>query len=137
MKYAYQSISIHDIPQDILFEGYYWYSNEKSPTVITQEAIQRSWFTDLPFVIEANFYARTEQISIQVRHIDGVYHVAKIDLAQLDQIEHEKAPYIGHDLGGVHFEMIEAWIHQVDALLEGMETLVPAWTAFAGFTTKK
>lgn len=134
MNHVYQTITILDIPQDIRFEGYYWYSNEQSPRVILQEVVQQGWFTDLPFVIEANFYAREEQISLQVRHIDGAYRVAKIDLSQLEGIVHDRASYIGHDLGGRNFEMIEAWIPQTDELLEGMETLVPAWAAFAGFS---
>jgi len=138
MNPVYQPITISKIPEDILFEGYFWYSNDKSPKIISPPAlIQQSWFTELPFVIEANFFARTEQISIQVRHWDGVYHVDKIDLTQLDKILHDKVSYIGHDLGGRNFEMIEAWETRPDELLEGMETLVPAWAAFAGFINTK
>jgi CRISPR type III-associated protein (TIGR04423 family) len=138
MNSVYQPITISQIPNDILFEGYYWNADDKSPTVISPPAlIQHSWFTELPFIIEANFYARTEQISIQVRHWDGVYHVAKIDLSRLDGITHDRVSYIGHDLGGLDFEMIEAWEAKTDELLEGMETLVPTWAAFAGFTNTK
>jgi len=133
---AYQPITIKEIPENILFEGYYWYSNEHSPTIITHEIVQQSWFKELPFVIEAHFYSSAEQISMQVRNIDGVYHVAKIDLSRLIDITHDIAFYIGHDLGGRNFEMIHAWEPQVDELLAGMETLIPTWTAFAGFTTK-
>jgi CRISPR type III-associated protein (TIGR04423 family) len=138
MNHIFQSIKISEIPADILFEGYYWYSNEKSPTIIsTPEPILKNWFTELPFVIEANFYAKAEQISIQVGHWDGSYHVAKIDLTQLDRITYDKVSYIGHDLNGRNFEMIEAWEPRPDDLLEGMETLFPVWTAFAGFTIIK
>lgn len=137
MKSRYQLIPISEIPEDLLFEGYYWYSNEKSPVILTGEPIQQSWFTELPFVIEANFYAEAAQISIQVRHWDGDYHAARIDLHLLDSIHHDRVSYIGHDLGGRNFEMIEAWAPQTDELLEGMKTLVPAWAAFAGFTTNK
>ncbi len=138
MNSAYQSIRISEIPKDILFEGYYWYSNDKSPKLIpTPEPIQQSWFTELPFVIEANFYSQAQQISIQIRHWDGVYHVGKIDLSQLDKIIHDKVLYIGHDLAGHNIEMIEAWEAYPYELLEGMETLVPTWAAFAGFSNNK
>lgn len=137
MKSTYQPIPISEIPEDLLFEGYYWCSNEKSPVILTGEPIQQSWFTELPFVIEANFYAKAEQISLQVRHLDGVYHVARIDLSLLDSIHHDRVSYIGHDLGGRNYEMVEAWEPQPDELLEGMKTLVPAWAAFAGFITNK
>lgn len=137
MNPVYQNIQITEIPKDTLFEGYYWYSNKQSPELIMGEAIQQCWFTELPFVIEANFYARTEQISIQIRHLDGAYHVAKIDLSQLAEGNYDKLTYIGHDIGKRKFDIIEAWELQSDDLLEGMETLVPTWTAFAGFTTIK
>lgn len=138
MNSVYKPIAISEIPQDIQFEGYYWYSNESSPRIISSPApIQQNWFTELPFVVEANFYSRVEQISIQIRYWDGIYHVAKVDLSQLERIPHDKVSYIGHDLDGRDFEMIEAWESRPDELLEGMETLVPTWAAFAGFTNTK
>lgn len=138
MNSIHQTISISEIPMDIPFEGYYWNSDDKSPIIISSPIfIQHSWFTELPFIIEANFYARKEQISINVRHWDGVYHVIKIDLSRLDGITYDKVSYIGHDLGGRNFEMIEAWEPRPDDLLEDMETLVPSWAAFAGFKNNK
>lgn len=140
MNSACQLIRVEEIPLGILFEGYYWYSNQKKPTVIPPDVpIQLSWFTDLPFIVEANFYAKKEQISIHVRSMDGTYHITKIDLSQLDHSLCSKASYVGHDLDGRDFEMIEAWFAQPDeeGLLAGMESLIPAWTAFAGFITKK
>jgi CRISPR type III-associated protein (TIGR04423 family) len=71
-----------------------------------------------------------------VRFIDGSYHIAKIDLTQIGEIPYDEVEYIGHDVDGHNFMMIEAWDSQCDELLEGMETLVPAWSAFAGFTKK-
>jgi CRISPR type III-associated protein (TIGR04423 family) len=138
MSNVFKSIKISEIPSNILFEGYYWYANDKSPKIIsTPGLIQQSWFSQSPFVVEANFYAESEQISIQVRHWDGVYHTVLIDLANLDGITFDKVSYIGHDLGGRNFEMIEAWEPRPDKFLEDMETLVPTWTAFAGFTNTK
>ncbi|MBK6948996.1 MAG: hypothetical protein IPH16_13930 [Haliscomenobacter sp.] len=55
MNTTYQIMTINEIPEDLLFEGYYWYSNEQSPMIITGKPIQKSWFTEIPFVIEANF----------------------------------------------------------------------------------
>ena len=137
MNNLYQIISIEEIPKDILFEGYYWYSNEQKPRVILSPSIiQYDWFTDLPFVVEANFYSPKAQLSIQVKNMDGEYAVAKMDLSQLHEIEHDKVTYIGHDLESKSYVMIEAWIPQADELLEGMESLIPAWSAFAGFVNQ-
>lgn len=138
MNNVYQNITIEEIPKDILFEGYYWYSNQRKPEVLLSPSIiQQSWFTALPFVIEANFYSKETQLSIQVKNIDGQYHIAKIDLSQLGDIILCEATYIGHDLENYNYTMVEAWLPQEDDLLEGMETLAPAWSAFTGFTNHK
>jgi CRISPR type III-associated protein (TIGR04423 family) len=134
MKTAYQLIKIEKIP-DYDFEGYYWFSNANQPIVKHQGGIDQSIFKPMPFIIEANFYARKEKISIQVKNIDGRYHVAQIDLNNLDNNKCDKQDYIAHDLGDIQsFRMIEAWEEEKENnLLEGMTTLVPTWAAFAGF----
>ncbi len=137
MSQAYQPISIQDLPTDVNFEGYYWYSNKQKPEIITGEPIQHGWFTELPFVVEANFYSADAKLSIQVRHVEGQYQVTRIDLSQLDAIPHEKRTYLGHDLEGRNFRVIEAWQPEPDAFCADMEVLVPAWTAFAGFNSQK
>jgi CRISPR type III-associated protein (TIGR04423 family) len=132
MENNYKLITIDQIPDDIDFEGYYWYSDERKPKVIDSEKIDKSIFSDLPFVVEANFYSKSEKISIQVKNIDGQYHIAEIHLESIEGA----TEYIAHDLGGINkFKMVEAWKEKDDEdnLLEGMKVLVPSWTAFAGF----
>ena len=134
MENIFQKISIADIP-DHKFEGYYWYSNAEEPQVIGEEKIDVSIFTKLPFVIEANFYAKKENVSIQVKNIEGNYQVYCCNLNELPENNHcERQEYIAHDLGSVEkYIMLEAWEEKEDELLEDMKTLVPAWTAFVGF----
>lgn len=130
MKNKFKKISIEEIPDHIDFEGYYWYSDETKPHVITDEKIDKNIFTELPFVVEANFYSDTEKLSIQVKNIDGQYYVGMVHLASIDNAQE----YIAHDLDDINrFKMVEAWEEQEDELLEGMKVLVPSWTAFAGF----
>lgn len=137
MNQVYQPISIQDIPGDINFEGYYWYSNAKVPEIITDEPIQPAWFKDLPFVIEANFYSREHQLGIQVRYVDGQYQVAMINLSKVDKsLTGDPQLYIGHDLNGRNFQVIEAWQPEKDPFCEGMEVLVPSWSAFIGFVNR-
>jgi CRISPR type III-associated protein (TIGR04423 family) len=134
MKDVFQIISIAQIPKDYLFEGYYWYSNQHKPILVSPPSpIQAEWFSELPFVVEGNFYDSDHQLSIQIRNIDGQYVVAQIDLRNLGDFEYDRTTYIGHDLEGKQFQMIEAWKPQADELLEGMKTLKPVWSAFAGF----
>lgn len=130
MENKFKKISIEEVPDNIEFEGYYWYSDEIKPRILNNEIIDKSIFKDLPFVIEANFYSASHKISLQVKNIDGEYHIGMIHLDSVDDVQE----YISHDLDGVKkFRMVEAWEEKEDELLEGMKVLVPSWNAFAGF----
>ena len=122
----YKKISIEEIPSGN-YEGYYWFSDESKPVVIRNKDIDKSIFKKLPFVVEANFYSKQEDISIQVKNIDGDYHVAMIDVKDT-----EAKKYVGHDIG-CDFLLVEAWEDKKDPLLENMTTKVPTWAAFKGF----
>lgn len=130
--------SIQDIP-DYRYEGYYWYSDSQAPQVILDERIDKSKFTEIPFVIEANFFARKENVSIQVRNIDGQYYVSGFRFIGIeDSDKHVIREYFAHDLKTgktsiKKFEMVEAWEETNDPLLENMTTLQPSWAAFRGF----
>ena len=128
----YKKINIEDIPTGN-FDGYYWYSNKPKPEIINNTEIVKSKLTQLPFVIEANFYSRETETSIQIKNIDGKYDIAIIDLK--DCII---APqfYLGHDIGQ-DYQVVEAWEEVEDELLEGMKTQVPSWVAFKGFIKPK
>ncbi|WP_373550728.1 TIGR04423 family type III CRISPR-associated protein [Haliscomenobacter sp.] len=118
------------------YDGYYWLSDEQEPRIIRKGKIDPAWFKALPFVIEANFFTsdKNSGISIQVRNIEGVYQVTVYDLKNFPEgYSISYVPYIGHDLGGANYRMAEAWQSVNDELLEGMTTLLPAWSAFAGF----
>ena len=134
VKNIFQKITIKEIP-DFDFEGYYWYSNERRPKRVLGGKIDQSIFSDLPFVIEANFFSKKENVSIQVKNIDGDYYILQFNLSSI-QDHHliDKQDYIAHDLVDIKkYKMMEAWEERSDELLEGMKTLVPSWTAFVGF----
>jgi CRISPR type III-associated protein (TIGR04423 family) len=135
MKAAYKKISLSELPTDIRFEGYYWYADQQRPTIILNDIIQAHWFTDLPFVVEANFFSKEANVSIQVKYIDGLYHIALINLQEIDKRWVDINEYIGHDTEGRNFLMYEAW--DVDQTQGNMPNLIPTWTAFGGFTNQK
>ena len=132
MTKRYKNINIEGIPNEN-FEGYYWFSNKPKPEIIRNEKIDKNKFTQLPFVVEANFYSKETETSVQVKNIDGEYHIAIIDLTDCDTVPQV---YIGHDIG-YDFQVVEAWEEKEDKFLEGMKTKVPAWTAFKGFVKPK
>ncbi len=137
MKNKYKQIEINEIPAGN-FEGYYWLSDKSKPELIFNKEIDKTKFSQLPFVVEANFYSEKMEKSIQIKNIDGEYKCAIIDLSDC---EYEAQKYIGHDLeyNKNHFDyfVVEAWEEKADELLEGMKTKVPSWVAFKGFVESK
>jgi CRISPR type III-associated protein (TIGR04423 family) len=129
MKNRYKKINISDFPTG-KFDGYYWFSDQPKPEIIIDKEIDRAKFQKLPFVVEANFYSKETHQSIQVKNIDGKYLCAQIDLTDCKSIPQT---YIGHDIGGKNFLLVEAWEEKTDELLEGMTTKIPSWSAFRGF----
>ena len=93
-----KKIEIQQIPFHLTFEGYYWYSNASKPCVLDDETISASIFTQLPFIIEGNLYNKENQISINIKNIDGQYLITQADLMGLDEANLTLQTYIPHDL---------------------------------------
>lgn len=134
MKAAYSKIEIENISPDHEYDGYYWMSDKRKPEVVRNEKIDKEKFDSLPFVVEANFYCAKENKSLQIKNIDGEYHVAEIDFKNLPEDKYDEHVYIAHDLDGIgKYKMYEAWDEEPDENTEGFAVLVPTWSAFAGF----
>lgn len=130
-------IEISQIPFDLTFEGYYWYSNERKPTILIDKAISKAIFTKLPFIVEGNFYNEEKGISINIKNIDGQYFITQANLRDLNQanISELDGGYLPHRLAGIKkIKLVHYWAEsEPDDLLEGMTTLIPVWIAFKGF----
>jgi CRISPR type III-associated protein (TIGR04423 family) len=130
-----KKIKIQDIPFDTTYEGYYWYSNAAKPIVLDNQRLSEAIFTQLPFIVEGNFYNEAQAISINIKHIDGQYLITRADLANLNEANITEQDYLAHDLKGIKaIKLIHYWQESAaDDLLEGMTTLIPVWMAFKGF----
>lgn len=128
-----KKISIDDIDFDLNYEGYYWYSNDSKPKIVNK--ISKEAFTNLPFIIEGNFYCLESDISISIKHIDGAYQIYRAELNGLPIDQKTEEEYLAHDLDGIKkLKMIQYWEEgNPDELLAEMTTLIPSWQAFAGF----
>jgi CRISPR type III-associated protein (TIGR04423 family) len=131
-----KKIAKTDIPYELSYEGYYWYSNKTKPKVLRNERISPDIFTELPFIVEGNLYNSETQTSISIKCIDGEYQIflAKLDNLPPSQVTEQQ--YIAHDLDGINkIILLEFWKEsEQDPLLADMITLIPAWVAFKGFT---
>lgn len=128
-------INIDDIDFTLDYEGYYWLSNERKPHIVNK--ISKDIFTNLPFVIEGNFYHKDgeKEISISVKNINGQYQIYRADLKGIRDDRKTEQAYLAHDLDGIkQLKIVQVWEESdPDELLAGMTTLIPKWQAFAGF----
>jgi len=126
-------IDINNIP-DLNYKGYLWFSDTQKPELIIGK-LDKAELIQLPFVIEGNLWAETEQISINIKNIDGEYIVNQFDIKNTDCKYDTVKEYIAHDLTEVEkYKMHQHWeAKQDDDLLAGMSSLHPSWVAFVGF----
>jgi CRISPR type III-associated protein (TIGR04423 family) len=134
-----EKIEIKQIPFDLPFEGYYWYSDKSAPQALDNETISESIFNlnELPFIVEGNLYNDKEKISINIKNIDGEYLITR---ANLKGLTYKSEEYLAHRLvlnDGTKISKIKLahyWQEsETDDLLAGMTTLMPVWMAFTGF----
>jgi CRISPR type III-associated protein (TIGR04423 family) len=124
--------NIREIP-DLNYQGYYWLSNEDKPVEILNNKLDKSVFKDLPFVVEANFYAVKEQISISVKNVDGKYHIYQYNLKDVSIERRSDITYLAHKTNSKKFVVTRVWNEYEDQNLLGMKTLIPLFSAFTGF----
>jgi CRISPR type III-associated protein (TIGR04423 family) len=129
-------IDIDKIDYSLKFDGYYWYSNKKKPEIILRTFISKEIFTSLPFIIEGNLFCSENELSINIKHIDGEYQVYQVILKDLPIDQISEQDYITHDLDQIgKMTLLQHWEETLpDPLLAGMTTLIPTWQAFKGFT---
>lgn len=134
-------ITIEEIDYTVQYEGYVWYSGQRKPELVNG-LFDKSYFDPLArnvpdslFIVEGNLYARDLKRSISIRNVDGQCLIHQADLSNISKDQLKDQPYFSHRLpeGYSKIKMVQYWAEVEDELLNGMETLVPAWTAFAGF----
>lgn len=127
--------NISDIPQG-KYEGYFWLSDADGPNVLDLRSdIDRKLLNKpLPFVLEANFYDRDQEISIHIKNVDGKHYITMVDFRKLTDELVEEVPYLAYKVKANTYIMAEAWEKVQDPLLENMYVYQPSWSAFKGFS---
>lgn len=133
-----KQITANDIDFNKSYIGYLWYSDESKPRIFNPEFLEKSMFTQLPFILEGYLYSADEGgVCINIKNIEGEYHIHQINLQEVDQNCLERYSFLTtsafRDLGIKKFKAIQFWSAEKDEFCEGMEVLQPAWIAFEGF----
>lgn len=130
--------SLSDLPK-LQYTGYYWLSDRNKADLLSNQEIELHYYESggtptNPFVVEANIYNATENISISVRHLDGKYLIILIEWNVPTDGEVYEHNLLGQScFGGRKLRFREAWIPEVDEYSEGFEVLCASWIGFIGF----
>ena len=127
---------LSEIP-NLVFLGYIWMSDKSEPTILNNETHDFSNVDENPFIIEANLFAEKENISVNIKHIDGKYYISIIELNDLpENAEITEKVYLANPALSKTKKLVfkECWQEVEDELCENMKVLKPTWTAFTGFT---
>lgn len=127
-----------------LYEGYLWYSNEKTPRVLNGEPWSEAELdaSKNPFIIEGQLYDKENLISYSIKYVDGQYFCKKYELKEtdfndIDIDDIDKVSFKAHRMGkGVVLEFLQYYREVEDELCEGMKVLQSAEKVFIGFKEK-
>ena len=138
-----------EIRDDALYVGYYWMSDATDPVVLGDEdgkkpmCIPQDLMDILrspganPFVIEAQLYSPTHNLSIGIKYVDGRYVISGLQLPEDISAEHDDnitlKRYVAHRMPGRKLLFLQYWREEEDQRCAGMPVLQPAEMAFVGF----
>ena len=127
---------LSEIP-NLEFTGYIWMSDKSEPKILKNQKEDFSNISKNPFIVEANLFAETEKISVNIKHIDGKYYISIIELNNIpENAEIIEKIYLANPAVSKTEKLIfkQCWQEFVDENCENMKVLKPTWTAFTGFT---
>jgi CRISPR type III-associated protein (TIGR04423 family) len=121
-----------------LYDGYLWYSDQKTPEVFEQKAWDESMLDENvnPFVIEGQLYDSENLVSYSVKYVDGKYIIKKYQLKSTDfnNVDIDILDLKAHRMGeGRVLQFLQYYREEEDSLCEGMKVLQPAEKVFVGF----
>ena len=122
-----------------LYDGYLWYSDQKTPEVFEQKEWDENMLDENanPFIIEGQLYDSENLVSYSIKYVDGKYIKNKYQLKSTDfnnvdiiDILDFKAHRMGE---GRVLQFLQYYREEVDSLCEGMKVLQPKEKVFVGF----
>ena len=121
-----------------LYDGYLWYSDQKTPEVFEQKAWDESMLDENvnPFVIEGQLYDSENLVSYSIKYVDGKYIIKKHQLKSTDfnNVDIYILDFKAHRMGeGRVLQFLQYYREEEDSLCAGMKVLQPKEKVFVGF----
>ena len=119
---------------NLLYEGYIWGADQKSPTILKGEQFKLPFDSSL-YIVEGLLYSKAEQISIHIRHT-GELQICEYDLKEYPKgSKRYEVDYLPHrlekNIKKVRFQQL--WIPEKDPNCEDWEVLKMKALIFFGF----
>lgn len=120
------------IPPGSSVQGYYWFSDSKQPVIVDGPFSGLNLLDyNNPFVIEAQLYNKSEQLSYSVKYVDGQYFVHKTKVTE--QVINDAKSYISKWDDNERLLFTTTWLKKQDPLCCNMRVFVPANLIFVGY----
>ena len=120
-----------------LYDGYLWYSDQKTPEVFEQKEWNESMLDENanPFIIEGQLYDSENLVSYSIKYVDGKYIIKEYQLKSTDfnNVDIDILDFKAHRMGeGRVLQFLQYYREEVDPLCEGMKVLQPKEKVFVG-----
>lgn len=128
--------------EDLNYEGYFWKSNEMSPTVLIDERFEENLDPKKnPFIIEALLYCKEKALSYYIKYVDGAYVIQRWDNVRDEQTaEYTQHEYYGNQVKDNESNMLKlrfvrhwGFPQNEEQENDGFSQLQPQELIFVGF----
>ena len=132
--------NINDIDFTLTYEGYLWMSDKQHPKVFHPESqVDSTLFTKKnPFVVEGYLFNKQTGLSLNIKYIDGQYHIYRniVETSDLNSKDVDSVYYLTQRIGILDKSwavFLRYWNEKADSSCLGMNVLEVEKEVFIGF----
>lgn len=132
--------NINDIDFTLTYEGYLWMSDKQHPKVFHPESqVDSTLFTKKnPFVVEGYLFNKQTGLSLNIKYIDGQYHIYRniVETSDLNSKDVDSVYYLTQRIGILDKSwavFLRYWNEKADSSCLGMNVLEIEKEVFIGF----
>lgn len=132
--------NINDIDFTLTYEGYLWMSDKQHPKVFHPESqVDSTLFTKKnPFVVEGYLFNKQTGLSLNIKYIDGQYHIYRniVETSDLNSKDVDSVYYLTQRIGILDKRwavFLRYWNEKADSSCLGMNVLEVEKEVFIGF----
>ena len=118
------------------YQGYLWYSDNKTPIIFTGDKTVAINERDDAFIVEGLLWDAATRTSLRIYFHDGKQYIYRKEVTanELKGCEYtSQESYVSHRLQGRRLSFLRYWQLVADEYCVGFDTLTPQSLVFVGF----